>query len=52
MLKPITNNGIGNFVGQVSVGKIPFGKSFLGKRSHNNCQMLRFATYNENRQNH
>ncbi|WP_334859443.1 hypothetical protein [Nostoc sp.] len=37
--KPITNTIIGNFVRQVYVGKIPLGKSFLGKRSHKNCQM-------------
>ncbi|MEH1856452.1 MAG: hypothetical protein V7L21_00150 [Nostoc sp.] len=37
--KAITNNGIGNLFGQAHVGKIPFSKSFLGKRSHNNCQM-------------
>ncbi|MEH2060070.1 MAG: hypothetical protein V7K97_28845 [Nostoc sp.] len=39
LLKPIANNGIDNLLGQVCIGKIPFGKSFLGKRSHNNCQM-------------
>ncbi|WP_267145356.1 hypothetical protein [Nostoc commune] len=37
--QPIANNGIGNRFGQVCIGKIPFDKSFLGKRSHNNCQM-------------
>ncbi|WP_302480929.1 hypothetical protein [Nostoc sp. TCL240-02] len=38
-LKPIANNGISNFIGQLCVGKIPFDQSFLGKRSHNNRQM-------------
>ncbi|MEA5600594.1 hypothetical protein [Nostoc sp. UHCC 0252] len=37
--KAIANKGIDNFVEQMRVSKIPFGKSFLGKRSHNHRQM-------------